>query len=674
MLGRVEKISELRLAAFQYVVMAMFLVLLFGLWRLQVARSERYEALAESNRIREVPILAPRGRILDREGRRIVDNYPSFSALLVRDQDPPSDQDLEAIAAGLHLDLEDLRDRIQRTSGAHQILLKEDITPSELAFIEAHANELPQLETIMAHRRLYPKYGFAAHLIGYVGEVSDRMLEQPEYADYNPGDIVGKTGVERQYNHLLMGTNGYRRIVVNSRGKEVGRLGQIRARPGTDLRLTIDLDVQIAAERALEGHRGAIVALDPRTGEVLAMVSRPVFDPNDFAVRISRDKWNQLVNDEDHPLLNRAIQAQLAPGSVFKIIMAVAGLEEGIADNMHVTCGGGHVFYGRFFRCWIGSTPRRSHGVVGISTAITQSCDTFFYTLGERLGIARIARYATAFGLGRRTGIDLPQEASGTMPSEEWKQRVFQQKWYPGETISVAIGQGAITVTPLQLARAIGGIAMGGRLLRPHVAFPQDLPPGFRPAGERSQEELVNISKEHWEVITDAMAGVVNPGGTAASAHLEGIDFAGKTGTAQVVSTSARARLTHRKYEDNAWFVGVAPRRNPEIVVAVLVEQGEHGYLAGRLTAQVVKAFVEKQRNRGLKMAGEPSPPVEVGAVWNQEADDGETLAAGHFSVQPGEPAAPASSVPGRSDEAMIPEAAVPSSSNVAQAGAGARP
>ena len=450
MFGRDDKVSEVRLTAAQYIILAIFLLLAYGLWRLQVMQSDLYATLAEKNRIRNVPILAPRGKILDREGRIIVDNYPSFSALLLRDSSRDLNADADSIAQGLHLDPNDVRARIHHFSSMPQyqpIFLKEDITPDELAFIDAHRNELPELDTIVAHRRLYPRNGFMAHLIGYVGEVTEDMLNQPQFELYNPGDVVGVSGVERQYNDALMGTNGARRALVNSHGREVGLLGETPAIPGKQLKLTVDVDLQIAAEEALEGRNGAIVAMDPRTGEILAMVSRPTFDPNDFAVRVSRDQWNKLVNDPDKPLMNKAIQAQLAPGSTFKIIMATAGLQEGIAQDMQVNCTGGAEFYGRYFKCWV-LAEHRVHGITGISKAIYQSCDVFFYTLAEKLGIERIAKYASAFGLGQKTGIDLPQEASGVMPSEEWKIRNYKQKWFAGETISVGIGQGAVVATP----------------------------------------------------------------------------------------------------------------------------------------------------------------------------------------------------------------------------------
>jgi penicillin-binding protein 2 len=583
-----------------------------------------------------------------------VDNYPSFSALLLRDQSRDLNADVDLIAQGLHLNPTEVRERIRRFASMPQyqpLFLKEDITPDELAFVEAHRNELPELDTIMAHRRLYPRNGFMAHLVGYVGEVTEDMLNQPQFEFYNPGDVVGVSGVEKQYNQILMGKNGARRTIVNSRGREVSRLDETPAVAGKPLKLTVDVDLQIAAEQALEGKNGAVVAMDPRTGEILAMVSRPTFDPNDFAIRIKRDEWNKLVTDENHPLLNKAIQAQLAPGSVFKIIMATAGLQEGIAQDMRVNCAGGANFYGRYFKCWV-VAEHRVHGPVDISKAIYQSCDVFFYTLAERLGIGRIAKYATALGLGQRTGIDLPQEVTGVMPSEEWKIRNFKQKWYAGETISVGIGQGAVATTPIQLARAIGGIASGGSLRRPHVAFPEELPANLHPAAEMPDEVKVPIDPANWEIITDAMANVVNPIGTAPSAHLKDIDFAGKTGSAQTISNMAKARLANgkAKFKDNGWFAGVEPRRNPEIVVCALLEEGEHGYLAARVVSQVIKAFVEKRHREPTKIAA-GTGQVEVAGVWNAPDEDGgeaDGLHAGKFVLDVSKkPAALAVAAPG---------------------------
>jgi penicillin-binding protein 2 len=623
MFGNDDKVSEIRLTGTQYLILAIFLVLAWGLWSLQVMKSDYYSLAAEKNRIRNVPVLAPRGRILDREGRTIVDNYPSFTALLLRDSSRDLATDADLIAQGLHLNPDDVRTRIRRFASMPQyqpIFLKEDITPDEQQFIEAQRNELPELDTIMSHRRLYPRNGFMAHVIGYVGEVSEDMLNQPQFELYNAGDVVGISGIERQYNAMLMGTNGSRQALVDSHGREVGRLGETEAVPGKPLKLTIDIDLQIAAEEALAGKNGAVIAMDPHTGEILAMVSGPTYDPNDFAVRVSRDEWNRLVTDPDKPLLNKAIQAQLAPGSTFKILMAVAGWQEGIAQNLHINCAGSAEFYGRRFGCWV----KGGHGPVDLEKAIYQSCDVFFYTLAEKLGIDRIAKYATDFGLGQKTGIDLPNEVAGIMPSEEWKIRNFKQKWFAGETISVGIGQGAIAITPVQLLRAISAISMGGRLVVPHVVSPREMPPNFVEAARYTEVKSIPIDSNGWNYITDSMSRVLLPEGTAQSAHIPGIDIAGKTGSAQVVSLALRAKYKNSEdFAQNGWFVGFTPRRNPDIVVCVLFQGGEHGKLAARLATQVIKAYVEKRQRTPQKMAQKPNNGnVDIGGLWSDPDND----------------------------------------------------
>ena len=641
---REEKVPAIKLAVVQYITVGILAVLITGLWRLQILGATNYRELAEANRVRKVPILAPRGRLFDREGRLLVDNYPSVSCFLVPDQTQSIDTDLPKIARGLHMTEDQVRAVLTkyRSAPKYQPLpLKSDITPDEKEFIEAHRDELPELETIDVQRRLYPRDGFAANLIGYTGEVSEDMLNQSKYAYYEPGDVVGRSGVEESYDAMLRGTDGSRDVLVDSHGREVGRLGFEHAIPGKDLKLTIDIDIQRAAEQALGNKNGAVIAMDPHTGEVLALVSRPAFDPNDFAVHISRDTWAKLITDPNHPLLNKAIQAQLAPGSTFKIIMSVAGMEEGVAQTLHVNCPGGGTFYGRFFKCWL----HGGHGGVELTKGIYQSCDTYFYTLAERLGIEKIAKWAHALGLGQRTGIDLPNEVTGVMPSEEWKMKTFHEKWYAGEVISVGIGQGAVAATPVQMARAIAGIASGGVLKRPHVVVQDQLPPSYRQAMidsyPGSGDSTFPLSADAWQKITDAMFEVTQPEGTAPSAHLDGVDFAGKTGSAQVVSNEFRGRLGGgASTKDNAWFVGVTPRRNPDIVVCTLFEGGEHGRLAGRLAAQIIGAYVNKQRRleNNLLQVSAPQPaapsgqpgaatpqkapnkPVEVGAIWSNPA------------------------------------------------------
>ncbi len=610
-IGKAEKLPVGKLHSAQYLVALILAVLLAGLWRLQVLNSESFRSLAEANRVRKVPILAPRGKLFDREGRLLVDNYPSVSCYLLREQVKDLDADLPLISKGLHIPIEQIQATIRRFQIAPKyqpIPLKQDITPDEQAFIAAHRDELPELETLDEQRRLYPSDGFAAHLIGYVGEVSEQMLDDSRYAFYSPGDVVGRSGVEQTYDALLRGKDGSRDVIVNSHGKELGHLGQELAIPGKDLRLTIDLDIQMAAEKVLEGKIGAIVAMDPHTGEILAMASRPTFDPNQFSVRLTKNYWNEILNNPDHPLLNKSIQAQLAPGSTFKIVMSVAGLQENIAQTMHVPCNGGATFYGHFFSC------DRHHGMVDINNAIPYSCDTFYYTLANRLGIDTIAKYATSLGLSQKTGIDLPDEATGNMPSTLWKLKTQHEKWYAGETISVGIGQGAVTATPIQLARALSGIASGGVLRRPHVIFPDEVPPQMLEAIQEnfpgSGEATIPLTPENWQIITDAMANVTSsPIGTAYVAHLDGVDFAGKTGTADVVGGRVK-NSTNKSTIPNAWFVGMTPRRNPDIVVAILWEHGYWGNNSAKLAAQVINAFVTKQRKRdnNLRIADAPQP------------------------------------------------------------------
>jgi penicillin-binding protein 2 len=587
-----NRLPQARLAVASYFIVGMIGVLLLGFWKLQVIDADKYSSMAERNRVRYIPVISPRGRMLDRDGRVLVDNRPSFSVLLLRDEPAQVEKHLTAISDGLGIPVEDLRDQLNNTKNLPKfqpIIIKPDASPADIAFIESHRSDIPVLEMIPVSRRRYLPGGFLAHAAGYVGEVSEQQIEASN-GKLRPGDFAGKFGLERQYNDILQGTDGMRRVVVNSIGKEVDRLATQEAIPGKQIQLTIDYDLQQVAEQSLGARPGAVVALDPRTGEVLAMASHPALDPNDFAVRISGDDWKRLNEDAEKPLLNRAIQAQLAPGSVFKIVMATAMYEtKAVPESYTVFCPGYGTFYHRQFKCWV--YGKSSHGVVDVHKAVNQSCDIFFYNLGIRLGIDRISYYATKFGLGRKTGIDLPSEESGLMPSEEWVQRVFHRKWYPGETVSVAVGQGAVTTTPLQLARLIGGIASGGIFMQPHML--KDAP--------NVGEEKFPLSDSTVEKITNDMYGVINKGGTGAALKLQDIEFSGKSGTAQVIGYATRDRFgKQKKFLDNAWFVGYAPRRNPEIVVSVLVqESGKHGgEAAGPVVKDVIKAYYDKKNKK----------------------------------------------------------------------------
>ncbi len=650
-----NRLPQARLAVVSYVIVGMVGVLLLGFWKLQVIDSDRYGQMAERNRVRSIPIIAPRGRMLDRDGRVLVDNYPSFSVLLLRDDSALVEKNLAAIAEGLGISLNDLRDQLNNTKNLPKfqpIVIKPEATKADVAFIESHRADIPLLEMLMVHRRRYLPDGFMAHASGYVGEVSEQQIEASD-GKLRPGDFAGKTGLERQYNDTLMGTDGMRRVIVNSVGKEVGRLSTQEAIPGKQITLTIDYDLQQVAEQSLGQRPGAVVALDPRNGEVLAMVSRPTPDPNDFAVQVSKEEWKRLNEDPLHPLLNRVTQAQLAPGSIFKIIDGVAMLEDKIPPESFTTfCPGYATFYGRQFKCWVYSskTGVRAHGVTNLHDAILKSCDVFFYTIGMKLGIERLSYYATKLGLGHRTGIDLPSEEPGLMPSEEWVERVFHRKWYAGETISVAVGQGAVTTTPLQLARLIGGIASGGVFKQPHLL--KDL--------QNVSEDRFSISEPTIEKITNAMYGVVNePGGTGGHLKLTGIELSGKSGTAQVIGYSTRDRVgKQKKFEDNAWFVGYAPKRNPEIVVAVLVqESGQHGGEAsGPVARDIIKAYYDK---KSKKNDGQYTVEMEHHDLDGHEAE----APAGKTPAEPAapKPEATATAEPARVAKAVTPPEVTPS-------------
>ncbi len=577
------KKSSGKIAFFQYLTVAVFVFLISGFWRLQVQNPDVYSEAAERNRIKSTPILAARGKILDRDGRVIVDNKASYSLLLNRDQIKPDH--LPVIAEALQIDYAELAAKIRRMSSRPQIIIKDQLSRDEMAWVESHqdANTYPEMQVVRAWRRQYPQDGFAAHVTGYVGEISEAELDAPQFIDYHQGDVIGKDGLERQYDSTLRGIDGQQRVLVDNMGRERQMENAQEAVPGKDLRTTLDLDLQAVAELAMQDHRGAVVALDPRSGEVLAMVSRPTFDANKFTGRISQKDWNEIANDPHKPLLNRAIQAQLAPGSTFKPIMAIAGLESGVIDDHTIFhCSGGAVFYGHYYACHI----KRGHGDISLHRAIAQSCDVYFYNVGNRLGIDRIAHYADIAGIGRKTGIDLPNETQGTMPSTKWKMRLARQKWYAGETISVAIGQGAVTVSPMQIVAALGGLGEGGKWYRPHLLLNEK--PKLLRRG--------NFNRDNLEQVISGMYAVVNEGGTGRAAYIPGIKISGKTGTAQLAATErTKGAKKGTALANNAWFVAFAPTDKPEIAVVALFENAEESYNAVPIVRDVLKAYFDKK-------------------------------------------------------------------------------
>jgi penicillin-binding protein 2 len=598
MLQREEhELLRWRISFIGYLIVAALLVLAFGFWNMQIVQVSYYQQRSDQNRVREIPLIAPRGRIYDREHRVLADNRPSYNIILIRENSPHTvEQTAALLSSGISMSKDEVLESINRSIRRHvpkfrPIVLKEDVSVDDIAYVKSHRYELPEIAVELQPRRRYFEGQLAAHAMGYVSEVTEAELTTPEFVNFKSGDQVGKTGLERQYNNLLVGQDGFKRVIVNSFGREMGQLEEQPYVAGNDLVTTIDLDLQRAAEDMVGERSGAVVALDPRTGEILAMVSRPAYDPNLFATRISPVDWNNLITDPRKPMQNRAIQSRFSPGSVFKVFMAAAGLEAGTLNALRsVYCPGYASFYGHTFAC----DKHEGHGTLSLHDAIVTSCNVFFYNVGNELGISRIYQYATMMGLGRKSSIDLPNEDSGLIPSEAWKQRVYKAKWYAGETISVAIGQGYVSITPLQAAWAMGGLTTGGRLKQPHFVKPEQLKKLSLPANEILEEDYP-IHQSTVDIVTRAMWGVVNEqGGTGFRARIEGFDVAGKTGTAQVVGK--QANLKGQAYKDNSWFVGFAPSRNPEIVVAAFIENGGWGAEAAAPVAHAVLETYYKKK------------------------------------------------------------------------------
>jgi len=564
---------------------------LLAFYYLQVVQFEHYEELAEANRIRRVLEPAPRGAILDRFGRVMARNRPSFDVTLNREQAKQLDVTLRTLAPVLDVSVDELRDRIGRGASRPRyepIVIGSDVSLAAASFIESRRADLPGIAISVSMRRSYEEGDRASHALGYVGEINKTMLDRPEFKNALPGDIVGKAGVERSYDKELTGARGTRQVVVNSGGRVMGELaGGVDPIAGHDVGLSINLDMQRELEQAFGDSVGAGVFLDPRNGEILAMVSRPGYDPNFFARRFSSQIWRGLVDDPRHPLQNRAVQSAYSPGSTFKPIMAAAALEEGVATPDTVFyCSGSAIFHGRRFLCHL----QGGHGAVDMKRAIQVSCNIYFYNLGSRLGIDSIARYARHLGLGSVTGIDIGQENSGLVPTPEWKQQIYKDRWYPSETISVAIGQGPLLITPLQMAMVQGIIATNGHRVQPHLRLAGPVAAGME-TPRTDGEDL--ISGRSLEVVRDAEWAVVNEWGTGTQARIAGRDVCGKTGTAQVFAGSAGVKDEDLPPEmrDHAWFVGFAPRDNPRVSFAVIVEHGGHG---GSAAAPIVRKVLEK--------------------------------------------------------------------------------
>ena len=581
--------GQRRVVAIAGVVMAAFLVLVGQLWYLQVLEGGRFLDASDKNRIRVRPVAAPRGILFDRHGVPLVDNRPAFTLSLIPRElprDPVSrDAVLGRVAALLRIPYQELQDAVARVQADSflPVRVRRGLTMEDVAKVEEWKLELPGVIAEVEPQRVYPTSRFAAHLLGYVREAGEEQLRGGRY---RRGDIVGQSGLERLLDEHLRGRDGGERIEVDAMGRPVRLVQQTEPHPGATVVTTVDRRIQEAAERAMEGHAGAVVVMDPRTGDVLAMVSTPAFEIDRFTGTIDRAAWLRIVQDPSFPLLNRAIQSQYAPGSVFKILVAAAGLQEGTltpADRTHCT---GEFHLGGFtFKDW----KEGGHGTVDLHRAIAQSCNVFFYQAGLKVGGSVIARYARAFGLGQPTGLALGGEKPGFVPQPQLRKRGV---WPAGETVNMSIGQGALLVTPMQVARVMAAFANGGVLWRPRLVQRVERPERgvvWSDAGQVNGH--VDLSPAVWAVLRQALWAVVNEGGTGAAARIPGLDIAGKTGTAQMVAKS-KASLG----QDHAWFAAFAPAREPEAVVVVLVERGgKGGQVAAPIARKILNAiFLEK--------------------------------------------------------------------------------
>lgn len=616
-----------RLLVVQYGVVAAFAVLALSFWYLQVIGYTTYYELAENNHRRTLALRAPRGILFDRANRVLVENRDSFNISIIREHSKDLDHTVRLLAAVARVDEQGIRDTLRRRRNEPRfkpIPVIQDATPAQVAAVMAHRHdtELPDVVVERVPTRRYPLDELAAHLLGYVGEARD---EEVATGAARLGAIVGQAGIERSCNVLLTGTDGERRVIVNSLGREIGTLDEIPPAEGHRVRLTIDYDLQHAAEEAFRalGYTGAAVVLDPNSGEVLALVSLPAYDPNAFAAGIDRASFQALNTDPARPLFNRAIQGLYSPGSTFKLAVAVAALEEGLATpDRKVFCAGGAEFYGRFFQCNL----KGGHGWVDMREAIEKSCNTYFYTIGNEVGIDRIHKWATALGLGVRSGIDLPGESEGLVPSTAWKKERLGERWYAGETISVAIGQGQVRVTPVSMATMIATIANGGTRHVPHLVKAEDDGTGWR---DRPAPPAVRVPlrPETVETLHEALWMVVNGAGTGVRARIAGRDVAGKTGTAQVISiegAKAAAGKTTKDLRAHGWFVFFAPRDHPEIAGVVLAEHAEHGSNAAPIARHVIQTYFAQKEGRPLPAFPVPAavPVIVAGAAQGSGGGD----------------------------------------------------
>jgi penicillin-binding protein 2 len=593
-----EQTTDLSLPHFYVTVgvACLFLLLLLRLWFLQIIKGEEYRTMSESNRTRIQDIIPPRGMIEDRNNTILVDNYPSYELTVVL-EDVPDDRELVGrLAFLLDMSLTEIREKVdaaKKLPPFKPALIRSGLTREELVAVETHRFELPGVAIQVKPRRRYLHELLASQVIGYLGEVTQAQLDHADYTGHRMGDLAGQYGLELSMEGYLHGRRGQRLVEVDASGRVLKVIRKVDPVPGHNCVLTLDERLQQVAQDALGDQVGAVVAMDPNNGEILALASMPTFNQSDFVQGITPEKWKELLDNPLKPLENRAVSGQYPPGSTYKIVAATAALSEGVVTpETIINCPGGLFFGNRMFGCW----KKTGHGAVNLHRALKESCDTYFYEVGRRMGIDVLAKYGQAFGLGSPTGLGLANEKPGLVASSAWKKKRFGVSWQPGETLSVAIGQGYNTTTPLQMAQVVSVVANGGILYQPHlvkrvVGAGGEVVKEFEPEVVRRLE----VKPEHLAAIKKALAAVVNePGGTGGRARMEDVIVGGKTGTSQVVSMKKfegySAKNLPWKYRDHAWFVAFAPVDAPRIAVAVILEHAGHG---GSASAPVAKKVLQ---------------------------------------------------------------------------------
>lgn len=576
-------------------VLTVFLLLNF--WKIQVLDHKKYWEQSEANRMRKIVLPSQRGLIKDRGETILADNKASFKVSIIRENCEDYDKSCRKISRLLKIEEDVLKERIKRYESFpvfKPIVIKENLSFEEVTLIEARKLEFPELFLQAEPKRFYPFGSLAAHALGYIQELSGEEVKNSLYQQRRLGDLIGKTGVEKVYEATLVGTDGEALEIVDSMGRSKGEIAKREPEKGQNITLTLDYALQEKVEELLEGREGAVVMMDPQTGEILALASYPIFDPNKFIDRFTPEEWLDLVNSPEFPLENRAIRGQYAPGSIFKLVIDLGALELGLVDEETTfTCKGKIEIYNEPFTCWV----EKGHGEMNLIQAIRNSCNIYHYQVGKKMGIDEISRYAKMLGFGAKTGIDLPGEKTGLVPDPQWKREVRKERWQPGETISVSIGQGPLLVTPLQVALYTSIIANRGRKVTPHLLNSQSL------TGKRvlSERDAVEIEPSTFETIIQGMWEVVNNGGTGWAANVKGFDICGKTGSTQLISTEKDEKKKEEEEEEeeetktHSWFTGFAPRDNPKIVVTVIIEYGGMG---GATAAPLARKLFNSYRRK----------------------------------------------------------------------------